>query len=66
MCKVTFSIWDKGTLITEYQLDLEEKSIQETQMDAASIWDEYSVVAEWGDGEYSVIGPYTYSKSLMS
>lgn len=66
MCKVTFSIWNEGTLITEYQLDIATEDIHKTHMDAASVWDEFAVVAEWDNGQHAVIEPYTYSKSLVS
>ncbi len=64
MTTVTFSIWDGGKLITEYPLDLQEEKIETTHIDASSVWDEYTVLAEWGDGNVATIMPYTYSNSL--
>lgn len=61
---VTFSIWNGGTLITEYQLDIEEQKIESTVVDASSVWDEFTVLAEWGDGQTKVVEPYTYSGML--
>jgi len=61
---VTFSIWDKGTLITEYQLELDESKISKTAEDASSVWDEYTVLVEWPKDKTLVIEPYTYSTNL--
>lgn len=64
MTTVTFSIWDGGRLITEYPLEIQEENIEKTHIDASSVWDEYTVLAEWGDANTATIMPYTYSKSL--
>lgn len=61
---VTFSIWNGGTLITEYQLDIAPENIESTVVDASSVWDEFTVLAEWGDGQTKVVEPYTYSSML--
>jgi len=63
---VTFSVWNGGTLVTEYQLELNESDIESTHIDASSVWDEFAVVAEWGDGQTAVIEPYTYSNNILN
>ena len=64
MTTVTFSIWDGGKLITEYPLDIQEENIEKSHIDASSVWDEYTVLSEWGDGKTATIMPFTYSNSL--
>lgn len=64
--KVSFSIWNEGTLITEYNLDIEESKIEQTTIDCSSIWDEYTVVVEWPGGNHKVIEPYTYSAGVLN
>lgn len=63
---VTFSIWNGGTLITEYQLELDEQNIESTIVDASSVWDEFTVLVEWGDGQTKVVEPFTYSNSVKN
>lgn len=66
MITVTFSVLDKEVLITKYTLDIQENSIEKTHEDASSVWDEFTVLAEWGNGFTKSITPGTYSDKLES
>ena len=63
---ITMKIKAEGWDRKEYavQLDIEEQKIESTVVDASSVWDEYTVLAEWGDGQTKVVEPYTYSGML--
>jgi hypothetical protein len=47
---ITFSIWDGGTLIQEFQLVRLVNEIQGTIDKVSNTWKGYTVLAEWGDG----------------
>ena len=63
MTTVTFSVCDKERVITKYDLNIQEESIGVTHIDASSVWDEFTVHAEWGNGNKETILPNTYSNN---
>ena len=62
---VNFSVWDQGTLVVDYQLELDEDKIQRVATDASSVWDEYTVLVEWEGDNRIIIEPFTYSSNHL-